>query len=223
MSNFETRTFTEGVEIRAEGGKQIAVGYAAKFNSQSRNLGGFVETIRPGAFTKTLQEADIRGLFNHDVNLLLGRTAAGTVRLEEDNVGLRYEIDLPDTTLGRDLAELLKRGDITGSSFGFRPIDEEWGETASGFPERSLISIALRDIGPVTFPAYDDSESALRSLAETRSLDADTVLKAASEDRLQEVLRTDPVVVEEDKASEKVAESSQETPTTPAKYLHLRR
>lgn len=191
----ERRTFLGDVEFRAaENGKAIrAVGYASKFNTLSQNLGGFVEQVAPGTFSKTLQEADIRALFNHDPNFLLGRNKAGTLRMEEDNVGLGYEIDLPDTSAGRDVANLLERGDLTGSSFGFRTIEDEWGETESGFPLRTLRSVALRDVGPVTYPAYSDSESALRSLAESRSLDLADVLNAANEDSLIELLheRTD--------------------------------
>ena len=110
----ERRTANDAVELRSEGETAVAIGYAAVFNSLSSNLGGFTERIDKGAFTKTLKEADTRAMWNHDPNHLLGRVSAGTLRLAEDDHGLRYEIDLPNTTLGRDVAELLRRGDVTG-------------------------------------------------------------------------------------------------------------
>jgi HK97 family phage prohead protease len=187
----ERRTFAGTVEFRALGDKLVAAGYAAMFNKISQNLGGFVEQVAPGAFTKTIQEQDIRALFNHDENQVLGRLAPGTLRLEEDGTGLAYEIDLPDTSAGRDVAKLLERQDVSGSSFGFRTIDDEWGETETGFPLRTLKQVSLRDVGPVTFPAYTDSTSALRSLAEARSLDLSTVVALADAGELRSVITDD--------------------------------
>lgn len=184
----ERRTLSETVEFRRNGDKMTAVGFALRYNKLSQNLGGFVERVAPGAVSKTIQEADIRALFNHSADMVLGRNKAGTLRLHDDPEGLRYEIDLPDTTLGRDLAVLLERGDVSGSSFGFRKIEDEWGETGEGFPLRTLKVIALRDVSPVTFPAYTDSDSALRSLAEARSLDIEELVKAGQENRLQEII-----------------------------------
>ena len=100
----ERRTATEGVELREEDGTLTAVGYAATFNRFSQNLGGFVEEVRSGAFRSTLNQADVRALFNHEPDHLLGRSTTGTLRLSEDDHGLRYEVDLPNTTLGRDVA-----------------------------------------------------------------------------------------------------------------------
>jgi len=184
----EIRNLSEPVEFRAKGDKIVAGGYAAKFRTLSQNLGGFVETIEPGTFAKTIQEADVRALFNHDPNMLLGRNKSGTLRMEEDGTGLAYEIDLPDTTVGRDVATLLERGDISGSSFGFRTIEDEWGETESGFPLRTLKSVALRDVSPVVYPAYVDTDSAIRSLAESRSLDLEELRAAADKNELQALL-----------------------------------
>ncbi len=189
---FERRTFTGTVEFRAEGKRLLAAGYGAVFNKLSQNLGGFVEQVAPGAFAKTIKEQDIRALFNHDEDHVLGRLAAGTLRLHEDDTGLAYEIDLPDTTSGRDVAVLLERGDVSGSSFGFRTIDDDWGETEAGFPLRTLKQVSARDVGPVTFPAYTDSTSALRSLAEARSLDIATVVAAAEAGELRYVIAPPP-------------------------------
>lgn len=186
--NFERRTATEGVELREEGNTMTAIGYASVFNRLSQNLGGFVERVAQGTFAKTIQEADVRALFNHDADQVLGRSKSGTLRMQEDEKGLRYEIDLPNTQLGRDLAALLERGDISGSSFGFTTISDEWGETDDGYPLRTLTEVKLRDVSPVTFPAYTSSEASLRSLAEERSIDLEILVDAAERNDLRSVL-----------------------------------
>ena len=184
----ERRTATEGVELREEGDTLTAVGYAATFNRLSSNLGGFVERVATGTFASTLKQADVRALYNHEPDHLLGRSTTGTLRMVEDDHGLRYEIDLPDTTLGRDVAELLRRGDISGSSFGFRTIGDEWSETDDGYPLRTLTEVALRDVGPVTFPAYTSTDASLRSLAEERTLDLATLIQAAEDNCLRDLI-----------------------------------
>ena len=196
--SYERRTATEGVELREEGDTLTATGYAAVFDRLSSNLGGFVERISPGTFRSTLRQGDVRALFNHEPNALLGRSSTGTLRMSEDEQGLRYEIDLPATTLGRDVAELLRRGDISGSSFGFRTISEEWGETEDGYPLRTLFEVALRDVGPVTFPAYPDTEASLRSLAESRSLDITELIEAAEANRLRDLIFPEPTTDDEE-------------------------
>ncbi len=143
------------------------VGYAAVYNSASQDLGGFRETIAPGAFKRCLSD-DVRCLWNHRDEAILGRSSAGTLRLEEDGIGLRYECDLPDTSVGRDVAEGLRRGDITGSSFQFTidPDGEDW-DWSGPVPLRCLRSISrLYDVSPVTFPAYEDSSCELRSYSD---------------------------------------------------------
>ena len=184
----ERRTATEGVELREEGDTLTAVGYAAMFNRLSQNLGGFVERVAPATFRSTLNQSDVRALFNHEPDHLLGRSSTGTLRLSEDDQGLRYEIDLPATTLGRDVAELLRRGDISGSSFGFRTISDEWSETEDGYPLRTLTEVALRDVGPVTFPAYSSTEASLRSLADDRELDLTDLIEAAEANTLRDLI-----------------------------------
>jgi HK97 family phage prohead protease len=192
--SIERRTANEGVEFREDGDSVTAIGYAAVFNSTSSNLGGFVERVAPGAFRKTLQESDVRALFNHEPDHLLGRTMNGSLRLEEDDRGLRYEVDLPNTTLGRDVAELLRTGILSQSSFGFRTISDSWGETDDGYPLRYLNEVALRDVGPVSFPAYQAAEASLRSLAEAQDLPVEQVVKAAEADNLQSILHNDEPV-----------------------------
>ncbi|MFI6609283.1 HK97 family phage prohead protease [Streptomyces sp. NPDC050507] len=163
----ETRTVSSEFEVRAAAsGGSVLVGYAAKFGTRSQDLGGFVETIALGAFDRALQEQhDVRALFNHDPSLILGRSGAGTLRLFTDDVGLRYEVDLPDTSAGRDLAESLRRGDVAESSFSFRVLDQDWSLDADGRDLRTITDLALYDVSPVTYPAYLDTSSALAARA----------------------------------------------------------
>lgn len=187
----ERRTFTASIEVRATDGAAVAVGHAAVFDRLSQNLGGFVEVVAPGAFSKTITEQDVRALYNHNEDYVLGRLGAGTLRLVEDDDGLSYEVDLnPSDPDAVRVQAKLARGDVIGSSFGFRVIDDEWSETDQGFPLRTLKQVSLRDVGPVTFPAYTDSTAALRSLAENRSLDLDRVLAAAQAGDLGDLIST---------------------------------
>lgn len=138
------------------------VGYAAVFNKTSDDIWNFREIIAPGAFKKTIKEAEVRALLEHDPRWLLGNSKAKTLRMEEDDKGLRIEIDPPDTTAGRDAVESLKRGDLTAMSFGFRKIKDKW-ETKDDKPLRILLEVALYDVSLVAFPAYPDTSVALRS------------------------------------------------------------
>lgn len=168
----ETRTTNSKFEVRSnDDGSVTMVGYAAKFNTRSQDLGGFVETIAPGSFTRSLEGgADVKALFNHDPNIVLGRSTAGTLRLFQDDTGLRYEVDLPNTSAGRDLAVSLQRGDISQSSFAFRTISDDWSFDTDGRELRTLHDLELRDVSPVTYPAYLDTDSGIaqRSLAAAR-------------------------------------------------------
>lgn len=184
----ERRTWEGTVEFRKESDRLVARGFAYNFGTLSQNLGGFVETIEPGAGARSVQDHDIVALANHDPNLLLGRTSAGTLRLALGKRGLEYEIDLPDTTAGRDWATLLERRDVIGSSFGFRTLEDDWGVTPDGTPLRYLKDFVIRDVGPVTFPAYTSTESSLRSLAEARSLDLADLVAAAERDELRSLI-----------------------------------
>lgn len=174
----ERRALTEPVEFRDadDAGGKRAVGYAAVFNRETEIGSWFREKIAPGAFANAVKDGDIRCLFNHDASQLLGRNKAGTLRLTEDDKGLRYECDLPDTQAGRDVSVSLERGDVDGSSFGFRAVREEWDETQDP-PLRTVLEAELYDVGPVTFPAYEDSEASVR--------DALTALEGAKRDRTQ--------------------------------------
>lgn len=155
----ERRTTTGEVESRAKGSSIYVEGYASVFESRSGNLGGFVERVRNTAFNKTVQEADVRALWNHDPQFVLGRSGAKTLELSVDTNGLYYRALLPNTSYARDLAELLERRDVRESSFTFFKIEDEWDLTEDGFPQRSLVEVGLIDVAPVTFPAYNDATS----------------------------------------------------------------
>ena len=165
MKNFERRHFVlQNLEVRAseENGAKI-VGYAAVFNSLSENLGGFREKIEPGAFKESIKTADVRALFNHDPNFVLGRTLSGTLLLSEDDKGLAIEISPPDTQAARDLMTSMQRGDISQMSFGFRTKTDRW-ETIDGENVRTLVEVDIFDVSPVTYPAYAETDAAVRSL-----------------------------------------------------------
>lgn len=169
----ERRVFAE-VELRAaadgESGPGTLFGYAAKFNKDSLDLGWFIERIRPGAFKNALKTSDVRALVNHDPNQLLGRTP-DTLRLDENKIGLSFEIDLPDTQAGNDIAESVKRGDINGCSFAFTTEKDEWEYTDEGPDRREIVEVKeLFDIGPVTYPAYPDTSVAARAMAQGRAV-----------------------------------------------------
>lgn len=155
----ERRMITGDVEFRAKGSNSYVEGYAAVFEKRSGNLGGFVEVVKPTAFNKTIREADVRALWNHDPQYVLGRSGAGTLELSIDNSGLYYRSLLPNTSYAKDLAELLERRDVRESSFTFFKVQDDWGYAPDGSAQRSLIEVGLIDVAPVTFPAYPDATS----------------------------------------------------------------
>lgn len=171
MSNdIERRAFD--AEFRVEGGEDgkapKIIGYAAKFDTLSEEMWGVREKIAKGAFLVALGDSDVRALFNHDPNIVLGRNRAGTLVMTEDDIGLRYEISPPDTQTARDLMESMRRGDISQSSFAFSMKGggvEEWQDLPDGKAIRTIKKVArLYDVSPVTYPAYPDTESGVRSL-----------------------------------------------------------
>lgn len=164
----EARMVHEPVTVRAEDGGQKLEGYAAVFRHETVIGEFFREKIAPGAFNAAIKDADVRGLFNHDPNFVLGRTASKTMQLIEDEKGLRYIISPPDTATGRDVMALVARGDVTGSSFGFTVKRDEWTRpTKPGeLPLRTIHEVEwLRDVGPVTFPAYEETTVQARDKA----------------------------------------------------------
>lgn len=187
MQEVELRHIPRPVEFRAtETGLGVLTGYAAVFNRYSQNLGGFVEQVDPVAFTKSLGDGiPVVARFNHSDDLLLGTTEGGTLALEIDGTGLRYNIQLPDTTAGRDVRALAERGDLRYSSFAFRTLSDDWGFTPEGFPLRTLLAVQLVDVAPVTNPAYRDTSTGLRSLASHLHVGIDLVQAAAEKDELR--------------------------------------
>lgn len=175
----ETRNFDADFELRDEQDGMTFVGYAAKFNSWSEDLGGFREQIEPGAFKRSLRaRGDVKLLVNHDTGRVLASTRAGTMRLIEDEVGLRVEASLPNNTEGRDMAESLRRGDYSKMSFGFSVMKDSWN---SDMTERSLKSVKLFEASIVAFPAYSETEAMVRSLdkvAARAQVDADELADA---------------------------------------------
>ncbi|RVK61872.1 HK97 family phage prohead protease [Sinorhizobium meliloti] len=166
MTKIEKRGGTLGVETRAEDEKRTLVGYAAVFNSDADIGGWWTERIAPGAFAESIS-GDVRALVDHDMGRVIGRTKSGTLRLSEDSKGLRVEIDIPNTTDGNDLWELVERGDISGMSFGFSVTKQSWDETIDP-PTRTIEAVDLFEVSAVAWPAYDDTEIGKRSLQEWR-------------------------------------------------------
>ena len=170
----EIRAIQHKVEIRAkEDGKKKIVGYAARFNELSELLGGwFQERILPGAFDGVLERSDIRALFNHDSNIVLGRSKSGTLGLTVDEQGLFYEIDPPETRTAEEIIISIQRGDIDGSSFAFTPAETRWEtltENGRTVDIRNIVKFDLiYDVSPVTYPAYPTSSADMRSLEDIR-------------------------------------------------------
>lgn len=152
--------------VQADGTPTKIVGHAAKFDSLSEDLGGFRERIAPGAFAKTITSADIRALWNHDANIVLGRNKSGTLRLSEDIAGLAFEVDAPDTQLVRDMVMApIARGDVNQCSFAFYTVSDKWAKV-DGEWIRTLLECDLLDVSPVTYPAYNSTDVVVRSLAD---------------------------------------------------------
>lgn len=187
MLDMEIRHTKRPVEFRAsdktDSDPGVLEGYAAVFNRYSQNLGGFVEQVDPGAFTKSLADGvSVVARYNHSDSGLLGTTEAGTLTIEADDTGLRYRVDLPPTTVGRDVSVLARRGDIRYSSFAFQTMEDEWSVTEQGFPLRTLLSVRLIDVAPVNDPAYRDTSVGMRSLATKLNVDESVVRTASTED-----------------------------------------
>lgn len=158
---YEQRTFNN-CEFRVQENKKDGTyieGHAAIFNSYSQDLGGFKEIIEKNAFDTVLKD-DVRALFNHDPNQILGRSTSGTLKLELDEHGLKYRIKMPNTTYANNLLESMKRGDVNQSSFGFIIEDDSWDENNEGEVVRTIKSVSqLFDISPVTYPAYEGTNT----------------------------------------------------------------
>jgi HK97 family phage prohead protease len=161
--DLEVRSFTE-CRVQAIDNRRLS-GYAVVFNSLSVDLGGFREVIDPAAVDRTLTDAaDIRALVNHDASKPLGRTRAGTLQLRKDATGLAFTMEPdPDISYARDIMLAVKRGDVSGMSFAFRAISDAWNYDDTT-PVRTVTDMRMSEISVVTFPAYADTQVAMRSL-----------------------------------------------------------
>ncbi len=182
----ETRYWplAEARVIGSDEGPMIS-GYAAVFNAPSETLSdpfglSWVETIKRGAFSKTLQEQDIRALVNHDPNYVLGRNKAGTLALTENRKGLQIAITPPDTQWARDLLISMKRGDVSQMSFAFRVPEgkDKWRHDDDKTLHRELQEVLLYDVSVVTFPAYPQTSAIVRSALKSMGIDTETLSSA---------------------------------------------
>ncbi|MCL2375292.1 MAG: HK97 family phage prohead protease [Firmicutes bacterium] len=176
----------------AEGKDTHIEGYASVFDSWSETLGGdilpFREKVIKGAFSESIANDDIRALYNHDPNYVLGRNKAGTLELTEDDKGLYVKIKPPKAQWAKDLMCSIKRGDVDSMSFGFAVILDKWYTGSDGGDVRELIKVKLYDVSPVTFPAYPATECDVRSVYDSRKKEIDlaSAAKAESEAKKQQ-------------------------------------
>jgi len=185
LSKMETRIFeVDEFETREDASGMHLEGYAALFDSRSENLGGFTETIQAGAFRSSLRARnDIKFLWNHDTGAVLGSTRAGTLTLTEDERGLRVSADIANTSYGRDAAELVRRGDVTGFSFSFSMPARGGDSWNAEGTERLLKSVRLHEVSLTAFPAYSGTAGTatvrgLDKIAKRAQVDADALADA---------------------------------------------
>ena len=181
----EVRTNSVDFEVRAEGDGMTFSGYASVFNSPSDDLGGFIEYVAPGAFKRSLQSRnEVKLLWNHDSGEPLASLRGGTMQLVEDEVGLRVTAKLPNTTRGRDIAELLRTKVIDSMSFGFNVIKDSWSRDGQ---TRTLESVRLFEASIVSFPAYSATTATVRSAPSINADElADALLKLESGEELDD-------------------------------------
>lgn len=189
--NAELRVFNSPVKLEKrgeDGATNTIVGYALKFNVLSRVIGwGFREEILSGAL-ENCDLADVVCRTFHNDQFILGRTLSNTLRLTVDELGLRYECDLPNTQAGRDIAELITRGDIAESSFEFYLKEDTWGEDADGIPTRTIKAIRkITDVAPVVRAAYPETEVAKRSFEQHKQVNQPVPYRLAAAKRLMEI------------------------------------
>ena len=181
----EVRTNSVDFEVRAEGDGMTFTGYASVFNSPSEDLGGFVEYVAPGAFRRSLQSRnEVKLLWNHDAGEPLASLRGGTMQLVEDSRGLKVTAQLPNTTRGRDIAELLRTKVIDSMSFGFNVIRDSWSTDGK---VRTLESVRLFETSIVSFPAYSQTSATVRSNPTINPDElADALLKLESGEELDD-------------------------------------
>jgi uncharacterized protein len=172
----EIRALPVALEIRAndENDETRTILGAIKYNNESREMRDywgdtFVEEIAEGAFVESLKSRGVVGLWSHDTTQVLGNTKSGTLRIDDTKTELRFELDIPDTSVGNDSWALIKRGDVDGVSFGMKVTKEKWSSEdrdEGKVYKRTILAADLYEISPVAFPAYPLNEVAVRSLGE---------------------------------------------------------
>ena len=175
MVQKETRSMSEKIELRSHDDEENYIeGYALKFGTESEDLGGFIETIERDALKDT-DFSDVRALFNHNADHIIARSSADTLKLEVDDIGLKFKARIPNTTYGRDLLENLRNGNVNQCSFGFRLAEK--GDVLKFDEARKIYKRTLKnikeilDVSVVTYPAYRDTDvaPALRSIEKLKS------------------------------------------------------
>lgn len=199
MTELTERRFAPGhVEVRANAENRTIGGYAAVFNSPSQNLGGFRERLAPGVFNRAASRdwpgygTGVFARYEHENSFTLGNSRSGTLRLDIDEQGLRYDVDVPLSQ--QYVWELIERGDVRTSSFAFFTEQDEWDTDETGFPMRTLLQVGLVDVAPVNTPAYLDASVGLRSLAKKFDAPFDEIEQMAQANELVRLFkRTDLV------------------------------
>ncbi|GGO86634.1 hypothetical protein GCM10011584_09420 [Nocardioides phosphati] len=199
MTNeLERRLLREPVALRSakDDGPPRIGGYALKFNKLSRNLGGWVEQIDPSSLSKSAGDGwpGVMARYNHEV--LLGSIAGDSLRLMVDGTGLDYEVDLLDDADSERVRKLVARGDVARSSFAAYMHESDWSLTPDGFPLRTVLGMSLVDVAPVDDPAYYDTSTGLRSLADARSMEVVEVEEMARQNRLADLIKPAPIMVD---------------------------
>ncbi len=171
FDQFELRDESDGPHLR---------GYASLFDVEAIIWGMWREKVAPGAYKRTLKDHDIRALWNHNADLVLGRNKAGTLQLSEDKKGLAVDIRPPDTQAGRDAVTSIKRGDVTQMSIGFETVKQEWQypENKQELPLRTIVESKLFEVSPVTFPAFEQTSIQARSILYLPNGDLDPLEEA---------------------------------------------
>ena len=170
LPEMELRTIrAEDIEYREDNEIPVVGGYVVRWDKLSEEMYGFREKVVKGAFLKSLSEMRVLSFWNHNSDMVLGNTANESLKISEDERGLKFELNLPDTTAGRDARALIKRGDVKGMSFGFRTLREEWDESDPKKITRTLLEVRLYEVSPTPMPAYSSSSVAARSLEDVRN------------------------------------------------------
>jgi HK97 family phage prohead protease len=170
LPEMELRTIlTEDIEYREDSDNPVIGGYVVRWDKLSEEMFGFREKVSKGAFLKSLSEMRVLSFWNHNSDMVLGNTENGSLVLQEDERGLKFDLTLPDTSIGRDARALIKRGDVKGMSFGFRTLREEWDESDPKKVVRTLLEVRLYEVSPTPMPAYPQSSVAARSFEDVRN------------------------------------------------------